>query len=165
MENIQVNFEQPLLHLKEEIDRIDLKIVGCRDNMQALKSYVEEYSANKTMRKNLLHEKREKERTLTVICDFYKKATGKEPDGIYPLFSQQDDAPVLSEAIVGGAQEVKKNPTIHTNSAYWDCNCEEDYIHSIKERICLKCGAVSKDQPDSRQNEIDEMLKKNNNKN
>lgn len=45
---------------------------------------------------------------------------------------------------------------IQTNENYWDCECEHNYIHSKREKECLICGAIENEQPDSRQNEIDE---------
>lgn len=46
-----------------------------------------------------------------------------------------------------------------TNPNYWDCNCEDrDYIHPKTEHYCVFCGAYSVDQPDSRQDEIDELF-------
>ena len=44
-----------------------------------------------------------------------------------------------------------------TNSKYWDCECEENFIHSSFKDYCPRCKKVSTDQPDSRQNEIDEL--------
>jgi len=42
------------------------------------------------------------------------------------------------------------------NSGYWDCECEEHYIHTGKYKKCRKCGARRDEMPDSRQSEIDE---------
>ena len=45
----------------------------------------------------------------------------------------------------------------YTNPKYWDCECEEDYIHlKTKRQYCSKCKSLHFEQPDSRQNEIDE---------
>ncbi len=41
---------------------------------------------------------------------------------------------------------------------YWDCECENDYIHSKIETVCEKCGADQTEQPDSRVDEVDRML-------
>ena len=43
-----------------------------------------------------------------------------------------------------------------TNDDYWDCECEEHYIHNYGVRECTKCGARFEDSPSSHQNEIDE---------
>ena len=51
---------------------------------------------------------------------------------------------------------------IELNENYWDCECEEDYIHKTSEdRYCPKCDCISVEQPDSRQNEIDALIAKN----
>ena len=43
-----------------------------------------------------------------------------------------------------------------TNQAYWDCECEENYIHKkTEQKSCIKCDTFHEDQPDSRQHEID----------
>jgi len=45
---------------------------------------------------------------------------------------------------------------IETNENYWDCNCEEDYIHErAKKKYCVKCNSLHFNQPDARQVEID----------
>lgn len=85
MEN---NFDAPLLKLKEEIDSLELKIVGCQDIAATLKPYVNDFNDNKKKRKKFIHEKRVKMQELKIISNFYKQATGEEPDGIYPLFNK-----------------------------------------------------------------------------
>ena len=48
---------------------------------------------------------------------------------------------------------------IETNENYWDCECEEDYIHEkAKKKYCVKCNTLHFNQPDSRQNEVDILL-------
>ena len=45
----------------------------------------------------------------------------------------------------------------YTNPKYWDCECEEDYIHlKAKKQYCSNCNSLHFEQPDSRQNEIDD---------
>lgn len=45
-----------------------------------------------------------------------------------------------------------------TNQSYWDCECDEDYIHKkTEQKSCAKCDTFHEDQPDSRQHEIDEL--------
>lgn len=46
---------------------------------------------------------------------------------------------------------------IVTNEAYWDCACLKDYIHPKTTVICPYCGALAKDQPDSRSIEVEEL--------
>ena len=45
-----------------------------------------------------------------------------------------------------------ENP--ETTPEYWDCECEEEYIHPAGQPCCTKCGAVREDCPDSRLAEI-----------
>lgn len=45
-----------------------------------------------------------------------------------------------------------ENP--ETTPEYWDCECEEEYIHLAGQPCCTKCGAVREDCPDSRLAEI-----------
>ena len=42
-----------------------------------------------------------------------------------------------------------------TNDNYWDCDCYKKYIHPTSDKACPSCGTREKDQPSSRQNEID----------
>ena len=39
-------------------------------------------------------------------------------------------------------------------SEYWDCECEENYIHTRSEKKCPICGAFRSEQPPSRVNEV-----------
>lgn len=41
---------------------------------------------------------------------------------------------------------------------YWDCNCDENYIHPKAEETCTVCGAHQEEQPDSREFEINKIL-------
>lgn len=50
------------------------------------------------------------------------------------------------------------DPNTVTNPAYWDCNCEDDYIHSKLESFCQRCNANREDQPDSRVREVDDAF-------
>ena len=48
---------------------------------------------------------------------------------------------------------------IETNKEYWDCDCDEDYIHNKeKEPCCRRCNTCHYYRPDSRQNEVDILL-------
>lgn len=46
---------------------------------------------------------------------------------------------------------------IETTSDFWDCECEEKFIHPRCEAFCPDCGAVREEQPDSRTSEIDRV--------
>lgn len=42
-----------------------------------------------------------------------------------------------------------------TNDNFWDCECEDDYIHDKrKELTCKVCGVLEENQPDSDEAEI-----------
>lgn len=41
---------------------------------------------------------------------------------------------------------------------FWDCECEDLYIHPVTKRRCLACGARRDDQPNSRVNEVSERF-------
>lgn len=41
-----------------------------------------------------------------------------------------------------------------TNPNYWDCECEENYIHPKGEQRCAVCGEWQVDMPDSHATEI-----------
>ena len=42
----------------------------------------------------------------------------------------------------------------YTDSRFWDCECETNYIHPKSEEECKVCGAYSEEQPDSRMDEV-----------
>ena len=44
--------------------------------------------------------------------------------------------------------------TTVTNPAYWDCECEKNYIRPKSKPKCDICNACEDDQPDSRANEV-----------
>lgn len=83
-----VNFSAPLQKIKDEIDSLDLKIVGCADEMESLREYKDKYFEMKEQKKVLSKQKRDRLSTLKILASFYKDATGEEPDGMYPLFNQ-----------------------------------------------------------------------------
>ena len=41
------------------------------------------------------------------------------------------------------------------SSSYWDCQCEEKYIHPNSSDKCPECGAERYESPDSQQDEVD----------
>jgi Zn finger protein HypA/HybF involved in hydrogenase expression len=43
---------------------------------------------------------------------------------------------------------------IETDPRYWDCECEDKYIHPKSDKKCKKCGAHQDDMPDSRVDEV-----------
>lgn len=48
---------------------------------------------------------------------------------------------------------------VNTHPLFWDCECETDYIHLKDERrICPHCSTKHEEQPDSRANEVKELI-------
>jgi len=47
-----------------------------------------------------------------------------------------------------------------TTQLFWDCECNENYIHHCTDKVCNNCGCEQNESPDSRLNEIgiDEIL-------
>lgn len=45
-----------------------------------------------------------------------------------------------------------------TTPLYWDCECEENYIHPKTETSCPICRTVASDQPDSLVDEVVDYL-------
>ena len=48
----------------------------------------------------------------------------------------------------GGAMDCE------TTNAYWDCECEDNYIKPKRETSCVQCHAIVDEQPDSRVIEV-----------
>lgn len=51
-------------------------------------------------------------------------------------------------------ERLKRLNDIHLNWEYWDCECDEDYIRSIAEDACARCGALQVEWPSSREDEV-----------
>ena len=47
-----------------------------------------------------------------------------------------------------------------TTPEYWDCECEDNYIHHKRQAGCDICGAEREEQPPARSNEVWDMLMK-----
>lgn len=41
-----------------------------------------------------------------------------------------------------------------TDENFWDCECEENYIHPKVQRMCVRCGYYHYEMPDSRVYEL-----------
>ena len=46
------------------------------------------------------------------------------------------------------------NGGFYTTSLFWDCECEERYIHPFHLRECPACGVWREDAPDARLMEV-----------
>lgn len=51
-----------------------------------------------------------------------------------------------------------KPSVFETTEAFWDCECNSDYIHRASESKCHKCGCYRDECPDSRVEEVKNML-------
>lgn len=47
-----------------------------------------------------------------------------------------------------------ENEKVKLTNQYWNCECENDYIHPRSEEICGSCGTKREDGPDSRVSEV-----------
>ncbi len=43
---------------------------------------------------------------------------------------------------------------IETTPEYWDCECQDNYVHPKTKKKCLRCGFTSDEMPDSRLIEV-----------
>ena len=46
------------------------------------------------------------------------------------------------------------------NLSYWDCECGGNFIHTIKEKECIVCGATQEESPNSREKEVKTLLRR-----
>lgn len=51
-------------------------------------------------------------------------------------------------------EQYGQDPATVTNPAYWDCECEKDYIRPKSKPECFTCNTCEDDQPDSRADEV-----------
>ncbi len=47
---------------------------------------------------------------------------------------------------------------ITTNESFWDCDCDENYIHSKSMASCPMCGINESEAPDSREDEVQKQI-------
>ena len=52
------------------------------------------------------------------------------------------------------ANLIEAHGEFFTTPLFWDCNCEEEYIHPATQEVCLACNTHREDGPDARVNEI-----------
>lgn len=53
-----------------------------------------------------------------------------------------------------------KYPPVVTTPLFWDCECDDNYIHPDNSIECMFCGVKAEDAPDARLNEVIGMLAK-----
>lgn len=51
-------------------------------------------------------------------------------------------------------KKVDKIIEIKATEKYWDCECDNNFIHPKIQIKCNICGAIAEEQPDSRINEV-----------
>ena len=61
------------------------------------------------------------------------------------------------EAEKAAQEEDEANMASRTTDLYWDCECEDSYIHPRSEEICGSCGTKREDGPDSHVSEVKAM--------
>lgn len=54
---------------------------------------------------------------------------------------------------------VERAGVIASTPDYWDCECKDNFIHPKHERICVVCGSIPDEQPDSQVNEVKDFLR------
>ena len=75
------------------------------------------------------------------------------------LYNHNNDTWMNSEGdtleLLHGSIESGKRYGFFLNNSYWDCDCEDNYIHKRSEsEFCNICGVHQEDMPDSREHEI-----------
>lgn len=45
------------------------------------------------------------------------------------------------------------------NLDYWDCECENDFIHPISQQRCDICGSEQEESSSSRENEVQHLFR------
>jgi hypothetical protein len=56
-------------------------------------------------------------------------------------------------------ERLESTSGIILNLEYWDCECEENFIHLINEKVCSVCNTRQENQPNSRESEIEIMIR------
>jgi hypothetical protein len=70
------------------------------------------------------------------------------PDACMPLY-QTGAREIFSDDEQANAAKAYEDWLAKTTLEYWDCECEQGYIHPKTETKCAACGALQEDQPDS----------------
>lgn len=104
-------------------------------------------------------------RKTTLYDDFIALAvreTGRRTDDITSLWWNNQGGKLNGMVEIDGEMvrigEPAPDPAPRLSEKYWDCNCEEKYIHRNSIAECPVCGAFRNQMPDSRQNEVDEGI-------
>ena len=49
---------------------------------------------------------------------------------------------------------VNKSSGLWLTPLFWDCKCEEDYIHPVSDATCWRCQMHREESPDARVSEV-----------
>lgn len=99
----------------------------------------------------------------TLYDDFIalaERETGRRADEIKSLWWNNEGDSLNGMVEIDG-ERVRIGKTVHDPSPrlserYWDCECDEEYIHRNSIAECPVCGARRNEMPDSRQSEVDQ---------
>jgi uncharacterized coiled-coil DUF342 family protein len=86
-------FETGLASIKTELEELDLQLRTLHEKAEELKPFVKEYNELKQKEADTKKKRRSVNQTLELLVKFYEKLTGKFPDGLFPLFSQENTQP------------------------------------------------------------------------
>ena len=88
---------------------------------------------------------------------------GGEPYLLITHYSINGDV-IFTERVNGDAMgeiqrvffrhDLQEDPNSGTTPQYWDCECEDNYIHPSTQALCETCGVFGDEQPDSRVDEV-----------
>lgn len=53
------------------------------------------------------------------------------------------------------AAQFQSKASTNTNPNFWDCECDENYIHPKRKKVCKVCGCLAEDMPDSIESEVE----------
>lgn len=59
-------------------------------------------------------------------------------------------------------EELEVFADLTLNLAYWDCECETDYIHPVSLPQCWRCGTTFDDRPNAREAEVQALRERTN---
>jgi hypothetical protein len=57
-------------------------------------------------------------------------------------------------------ERIEYHGDIILNLEYWDCDCDDNYIHPITKQFCKKCSSEQEDHPNSREDEVRKFFDK-----
>ncbi len=60
----------------------------------------------------------------------------------------------MDQMINEHGEELERIGDIALNCHFWDCECQDDYIHPMTQTICGICGCEQEEMPPSRENEV-----------